>query len=182
MTYWHRWTFWAPAFLSGHDVSCMSDYLLLNSLLGILNLPHISSNSNILTQSNHYYGTLPNQTKRYRTDSCTSWGFLVMTSLVWRTAHTSSSGIYIHWKEAVLWRGGGKTVHRTVHSFIYVYFYLYATTWQYISRLYVYTNTVPIHYTVQYKFTVVYNGKYVYSLHLSRHQGGGVRTLEKTTP
>ena len=25
MTYWHRWTFWAPAFLSGHDVTCMSD-------------------------------------------------------------------------------------------------------------------------------------------------------------
>ena len=25
VTYRHRWTFWAPAFLSGHDVSCMSD-------------------------------------------------------------------------------------------------------------------------------------------------------------
>ena len=25
VTYWHRWTSWAPAFLSGHDVACMSD-------------------------------------------------------------------------------------------------------------------------------------------------------------
>ena len=42
-----------------------------------------------------------------------------------------------------------------------------------------YTNTVPIHYTVQYKFTVVYNGKYVHSLHLSRHQGGGGEDFRK---
>ena len=54
----------------------MSDcsYLLLKSLLGILNLPHISSNSNIL-----------------------------------RTAHTSSSGIYIHTLQGgrVVEGGGG---------------------------------------------------------------------------
>ena len=25
VTYWHRWTFWAPAFLAGYDVTCMSD-------------------------------------------------------------------------------------------------------------------------------------------------------------
>ena len=113
-----------------------------------------------------------------------------MTSLVWRTAHTSSSGIYIHRKEAVLCRGRGGGVsllkwnrekeekpillnNKTSSSHFTLGLKLiikrqrqnraiYQTP--YTTRQYTrrpHVYKAPIHYTAQHKATAVHNGKYV---------------------